>query len=199
MVMSRQKRLRISLIAGGALFAASPAWAIDTLAFLENLKSFAEAFIPVVSVIAFMSGIYLLGSTILHVVNAHRGQGPLSHPDGGVRISPFLIRLGIAACLFSFGMYMTKTIETIFDSQESYRTAMAYAPVAQMSGNAYWQLAWGVCVVWVVLIGVCGMFRGLLLWNSSTTENQGSGDLFWRGLWHIVGGAAAVNIGVFFT
>ncbi len=182
-----------------AVAAAAPAWAVDTTAFLQNMKDFAEAFIPVVSVIAFVSGVYLFGATILHVVNAHRGQGPLSHPDGGVRVGPVLIRMGIAACLFSFGMYMSKTIETIFESQVSYRTAMAYAPVAQMSGNAYWQLAWGVCVVWVVLIGVCGMFRGLLLWNSSTSENQGSGDLFWRGLWHIVGGAAAVNIGIFFT
>lgn len=161
------------------------------------MKDFGEAFIPVVSVLAFAAGVFLLGNTMLHVVNANRGQGALSHADGGVKTGSVLMRMGISACLISFGMYMSKTIETLFGEEVSYRNAMAYAPVAQMSGNAYWKLAWSVCVVWVVLIGVVGMFRGLLLWNSASTENQGTGDLFWRGLWHIVGGAAAVNIAIF--
>lgn len=186
-----------ALVVLGSIMAGSPAWAFDTIGFLNNMKDFGESFIPVVSVIAFVSGIFLLGNTMLHVVNAHRGQGALSHADGGVKVGPLVVRIAISGCLISFGMYMSKTIETLFAEEVSYRNALAYAPVAQMSGNEYWKLAWGVCIVWVVLIGVVGMFRGLLLWNSATTENQGNGDLFWRGLWHIVGGAAAVNIGIF--
>lgn len=190
--------LRGSLFVLG-LVVGAPAWAFDSMAFLNNMKDFGETLIPVVTVAAFVTGLFLLGNTMIHVVNAHRGQGPLSHADGGVKVGPVLMRLVITACLISFGMYMTKTVETLFSSQVPYRTALAYAPVAQMSNNAYWQLAWAVCIIWVVLIGVVGMFRGLLLWNDASTENQGNGDLFWRGMWHIVGGAAAVNIGIFFT
>lgn len=192
----RARTLRIAVPAL-LLTAEAPAWAFDTLGFLNNMKDFGEAFIPVVSVLAFVAGVFLLGNTMLHVVNANRGQGALSHADGGVKTGAVLMRMGISACLISFSMYMSKTIETLFGQEVDYRTALAYAPVAQMSSNPYWQLAWTVCVVWVVLIGVVGMFRGLLLWNSASTENQGGGDLFWRGLWHIVGGAAAVNIAIF--
>lgn len=191
--------LRGVLVIVGGLMVGAPAWAFDTMEFLNNMKDFGETLIPVISVIAFVSGLFLLGNTMVHVVNAHRGQGPLSHADGGVKVGPVLMRVVITACLISFGMYMSKTIETLFASEVPYRSALAYAPVAQMSNNRYWQLAWAVCVVWVVLIGVVGMFRGLLLWNDAASENQGGGDLFWRGLWHIVGGAAAVNIGIFFT
>ena len=196
------KRLRWNQAA--AVFAllalSSPAFAdvaSETMAILASMKSFAEIITPSIGIFAFVAGLFILGSTFSQMVNAHRGQGPLAHGDGGVKIGPVLVRSIIAACLMSFSFYASNTIGTLFGGQVSPERALAYAPVARME-SAQWTLAWGVVIVWIVMLGAVGMFRGLLLWNSAATESQGGGDLFWRGLWHIVGGAAAVNIGFFF-
>lgn len=179
--------------------AAGPAFAeFDVQRTLESSKEFATLVTPLITVIAFACGVFLLGSTFLQMANAHRGQGALAHGDGGVKVGSVVMRCALSSCMMAFAFYGDNTILTLFGQKVSKDTALNYAPVAQMA-SPQWTLAWGVVISWIVLIGVVGMFRGLLLWNSATTETQGSGDYFWRGLWHIVGGAAAVNIGFFFS
>lgn len=67
------------------------------------------------------------------------------------------------------------------------------------AGGSFWTLLMNTCLVWVATIGCIGMFRGFLLWNKAgagdSAMGQSSGDYFWRGLWHIIGGAIAINIG----
>lgn len=198
--MLTRSKMNRSAVALVLLALSSPAFAdaaSETMAILTAMKSFATLVTPLISVIAFVAGTFLFGATFMQMVNAHRGQGPLAHGDGGVKVDVVLVRCVIAACMMSFAFYGNNTIVTVFGEQVSADRALAYAPVARMASEQ-WTLAWGVVIVWIVMIGVVGMFRGLLLWNSAATESQGGGDYFWRGLWHIVGGAAAVNIGFFF-
>lgn len=165
---------------------------------LNAAKAFAVEATPVVSYVAFAAGVALMGSTFVQVANAQRGQGPLSDAEGNPKIGPFLMRTILAALMIGLPFFGDATIVALFGQKVSKDRALSYAPVQQMQSEQ-WTLAWSVVIVWVVLIGVIGVFRGLLLWNTATTDQQGGGDLFWRGLWHIVGGAAAVNIGIFFV
>lgn len=179
--------------------AAGPAFAnVDIQGTLTSIKDFASTLKPLIFVLSLACGVFLLGNTFSQMVNAHRGQGSLAHGDGGVKVGPVAMRCGLASCMISFPFYYDTTLITLFGGAVSPDRALNYAPIAQMN-SPQWTLAWGLVIAWVVGLGVVGMFRGLLLWNSAATESQGGGDYFWRGLWHIVGGAAAVNIGMFFS
>lgn len=47
-------------------------------------------------------------------------------------------------------------------------------------------------------MGAFAIFRGLLKWKAAGEgENQGGSDNIWGGLWHIIGGGIAYNIGPF--
>jgi hypothetical protein len=71
---------------------------------------------------------------------------------------------------------------------------MAYAPLPAQAG--FWSQVLQVCLLWVVMLGWAGAFRGLLLWNQGVSggHSGGNGDYYWRGFWHLIGGAAAVNL-----
>lgn len=186
-------------VAGAALAAVSgAAHAFEPMQVLTSMREFAEALTPAIAVFAFLAGVAILGLTFVHMVNAHRGGGPLSHGDSSLKVGAVALRMGIAAALMSFGWSLSNTITTLFAQQVPVRNALAYAPVAQMS-SPVWTAAWGVIVMWVALIGAAGFMRGLILWNAAASESQQGGDHFWRGLWHIVGGAAAANIAWFFS
>jgi len=48
-----------------------------------------------------------------------------------------------------------------------------------------------------VTLGWCFGLRGLLQWNKAVAGGGSAGqngDLMWAGLWHLLGGAAMVNI-----
>lgn len=187
----------------GALLAASgPAHAVDTRGVLEAMREFAEFAVPAVAAISMVAGFILMVSTLVKLGQVSRGAGsnPLAHPDGGVKAGAFLGRLAVSALMLSLGWSLTTTIETFFGAPVSVRAALAYAPIQQM-GNDYWKLVWNVIIVWIILIGVSGFFRGLLLLHDSASgsQQQSGGDLIWRAFWHLIGGAVAVNIGMFFV
>jgi hypothetical protein len=74
------------------------------------------------------------------------------------------------------------------------RGVMAYAPLPQEAG--FWQEVFEVCLLWVVLIGWAGVFRGFLLWNKAANGNASGqgGDHFMQGMWHVIGGVSAVSM-----
>lgn len=184
------------------LAVASPAHALDTRSALESMREFAEFAVPAVGAISMVAGFIYMLTTLTHVKNAGRGGGganPLAHPDGGIKAGSFLGRMAVSALMLSLGWSLGTTVETFFGAQVSVRAALAYAPIQQM-GNDYWKLVWNVILVWIILIGVAGFFRGLVLLHEAASGSQQQGnDLSWRAIWHLIGGAAAVNIGMFFV
>jgi hypothetical protein len=77
--------------------------------------------------------------------------------------------------------------------------ALSYLP-PQLSQGDFWKRVTLAIVHWVAMFGGIAIYRGLLLWRdmSSGHANQ-NGDLMWRGFWHIIGGAVALNIGGLWT
>lgn len=161
---------------------------------LKNLMTFAESSIPAVYVVAWATGAVLMGQMGYRMAfNAGPQQ---SNP---VTLGEVAARMFFAACFFVLPDLINSTAVLVLGKTEDYRSALAVVPNLA-GGNPFWGSVLQVCMAWTVLIGAVGVYRGFLLWNSSTSpsSSRSGGDVFWQGLWHIVGGAIAINIGVFF-
>ncbi len=163
-------------------------------AVLNGARAFAEAFIPflvtALTVVAGLIVIYSGLSALFRKGSDSRSQG--SEPGyGGIAV-----RLLVGGMLLRFGA----TVEDISllltgAGVQDYRGVLAYSPLP--GGNNAWTQVYEVCLLWLVMIGWAGAFRGLLLWNKASNGSSGggsAGDLFWQGTWHLIGGALAVNI-----
>jgi len=71
--------------------------------------------------------------------------------------------------------------------------ALGYMPEAS---NAYFKSLLDSIYVLMAAFGAVAILKGLLLWKSvADGERNGGEDAVWRGLWHILGGAFALNLG----
>lgn len=161
---------------------------------LTNLMTFAEASIPVVYVVAWTTGVVLMG-----MMGYRMAFGAGQQQSRPVTLGEVAARMFFAACFFVLPDLINSTATLVLGRTEDYRSALAAVPNLA-GGNPFWGMVLQVAMVWTILIGAIGVYRGFLLWNSSTSpsSSRSGGDVFWQGLWHIVGGAIAINIGVFF-
>lgn len=150
---------------------------------------------PVLTAASVLAGMVLIMKALLAMTraadNGGRG-GPNDSGWGGIGAS-----LLIGALLLQFSATMNDIVSLLFSAPpQNYRNALAYMPISG-GGSNYWKTVLDVCLMWVVVLGWVAAFRGLLKWNAAANGAQSSsgGDLFWQGLWHIVGGAMAINIG----
>ena len=85
--------------------------------------------------------------------------------------------------------------------------ALAFPLALFISRSGRWKNLWLQLVIlpfwtsflvrtyaWLFLLGVCAIFRAFLLFNRAAQGDAQEGDGFWRGFWHILGGAILVNI-----
>ena len=75
---------------------------------------------------------------------------------------------------------------------------MAYFPAAPTTGK--WGEAIKVALLWITTMGWAFGLRGLLQWNKAVSGGGAPGansDLLWGGTWHLLGGAAMVNLAGF--
>jgi hypothetical protein len=102
--------------------------------------------------------------------------------------------LVIAAFLLSFTRTLAIVDETLAGAGEDWRSALGGAAP---SGGGAWGIFMQAALAWVAFLGMSAVFRGFLLWHKlGSGDNQNGGDdLFWRGLWHILFGGIAINIG----
>lgn len=163
-------------------------------ALLTASRAFAESFIPfLVQSVAVLGGLYIIFSA----VRAMFKKG--SERMGGgrdVEWSGIAIKLLVGGMLLRLSSTVTDVSYMLTGAGvQDVRGVLAYAPVAQSAGM--WAGVFEVCLLWVVMLGWAGAARGLFLWNKAADGGGGAsdgGDLFWRGFWHLVGGAAAVNL-----
>lgn len=165
----------------------------DISATLKGFQVMAEQFVPLlVQSVAVAGGLILIFLAIRKLFS--KGQSGQSQQEAGW--GAIAGQLLIGGLMLRFGASMTDLSEMLFGSQiQDIRGVMAYAPLGAKAG--FWKQVMEVCLLWVVMLGWAGAFKGLMLWNQAVSGgNSGGqgGDLYWRGFWHLIGGAAAVNL-----
>lgn len=162
----------------------------DLTAMLNEMAAVASAIQPLLVAVGVTAGLILIGQAGLLMVKGRNGS------QDDVPFGAVAGKLFIAACLMSFSRSISNTLELLGGAGSEVRSAVAYVTPAG-GGTEVWSLALNVAFLWVAAIGAVGAFRGFLLWHEMANgENRnGGGDLFWRGLWHIVGGGVAINMG----
>lgn len=166
----------------------------DPIALLSSAAAIAKAFIPVLSILAFVFGLVLIGRAGMLMVYGREGRGV--HDD--VPLGSVVTHLLVGACLIQFARSVKNTLELLGGAGTEVRSALAYVQ-SSAAGSQVVQLGIAAAMAWVAALGLVAVFRGLLLWKSAgdgSNRGGGDGDLFWRGLWHILGGGVCVNIGM---
>lgn len=160
----------------------------------EALRALATTVIPIVTGAASVFiGFYLIFSALRMLVSAADSRGGQDKDGIWGRI---FARLVIGAMLLQFRATMGDVSTLVLGTGiEDYRGAMAYMP-ASINNSGPWRAVMETVMLWVTFLGWLAALRGFLKWNSASNGGGQSGDLFWQGLWHIVGGAAAINVPV---
>lgn len=103
--------------------------------------------------------------------------------------------VAVGVLLIQFARTMDNTTQLLsgHNVDTNYSSALAYIPLANKS--SFWKGVLDAIFAWIVAMGWIGGFRGLLLWKQASNGKSSRGDEFWRGCTHLLGAAAAVNIG----
>jgi hypothetical protein len=143
--------------------------------------------VPLVYWGALLIGLFYTGSALQKIAKMghdhHGGQQPTWAGVGG----NLLVTIG-CTMLASWVESLTKNYGGI---GEGVASQMAYMRDGS-SGSL--KPLWDAIYAWVFLLGVCAIFRAFLLFNRAAQGHAQEGDGFWRGFWHILGGAVLVNI-----
>lgn len=157
-----------------------------------GLRDFAAAMMPVIfSGASVFAGLLIIAMSIkkMVVIGDHR-HGGQEATWGGVGFG-----LLIGALLLQFSSTMNDVSGLLFGSQiQDVRGVLAYVDSKGTSISAYRTVLEAV-LVWIVFLGWISAFRGFLKWNQAANGQSQGSDPFWAGLWHIIGGAAAINLG----
>lgn len=162
--------------------------------FLTNTEALAQGIVMLLSTAAsILVGLWMVISGLIKMVQY--GQGLR---EGQPTVGPVLINLVVGALMLQFALTADSIVQMIFGgSMQSPITAMQYMP-QEIQGSETMKQALTIGLYWVAAIGWVAVFRGLLLWNDlSKGQSASSQDAGWRGLVHVLGGAAAINIGGF--
>lgn len=116
--------------------------------------------------------------------------------EGRPLFGPVVAHVLIGYFFLRLAGFSTDVIELLFGAApQQPSSALSYLP-AQISQSNFWKRVALALVSWVAMFGGIAIFRGLLLWREMSNGNPNqNGDLMWRGLWHIVFGGIALNIG----
>lgn len=165
---------------------------------IAALQAVSTNFVPVISgTLARGTGIWLIGSSIMTFVkasdarNAGDERSSIGRAAGKLLIGALLFQLSWTMSQFSLLLFGVGLPE---DSTASANQVLAYMSMpAAVTG--FWRDVIQVCLIWIVLLGWASAFRGILQWHKAASGEGGNqGDPFWKGVWHIIGGAAAINM-----
>lgn len=158
-----------------------------------GLREFAVAMMPVIfSGVAVFAGLLIIASSIMKMTRLADERGGSEQATwGGVGFG-----LLIGALLLQFSSTMNDVSDLLFGTKiQDVRGVLAYVDSKGTSIGA-WRAVLEAVLMWVVFLGWISAFRGFLKWNQAANgQSQGGSDPFWAGLWHIIGGAAAINLG----
>lgn len=124
------------------------------------------------------------------LVDHSKGQNPHASVFGPVAIN---LASGIALLQLSF--FVNAAIRSLFGSEmQKPSEVLAYLP-DRVQGTAMLDAMIRAGAMWVSVIGIIAIIRGIVLWNALARGAQGAPQgAAWKGFWHIVFGVLAVNI-----
>lgn len=163
---------------------------MDTSTFLAGSEAVLTAVVSLlVTGIAFLIGLIMIYSGFAKMVEYSRGNR-----QGQSTVGPVAINLLIGSMMIQLGRMVDGLIYTIFNEPaQSPNNAMAYIPEPVKSSAMLENLV-QAAVLWVWAIGFVAIVRGLVLWNDLANGRNAQPSAGWRGFWHILFGAAAVNL-----
>jgi hypothetical protein len=159
---------------------------------LAGFRSLAEGFVPLL-----LTGISLFLGLLFVFLALKKVWVMGEHRHGGAQASWGAVagQLLVGGMLLRMAASMQDVSQLLFGTGvQDIRGVMAYAPMAAQAG--FWSTVMEVCLLWVVMLGWCGFLKGMLLANRAVTggDHGNTGDYYWQSFWHVIGGAAAVNL-----
>ncbi|MPS81685.1 MAG: hypothetical protein E2591_26785 [Achromobacter sp.] len=161
-------------------------------AFLDGSVTFTQNIMRMVFVgLAVLAGVFCVYQGLRMCVAQAQGQR-----EGRPLFGPVVAHFMLGYMLLRLAGFSTDVIQLLFGATPTPpASALSYLP-PQVSQSKFFSRVALAIVSWVAMFGAIAVFRGLLLWRemSNGSPNQ-PGDLMWRGLWHIIFGTIALNIG----
>lgn len=162
----------------------------------SNIQAFiavAQAMFPMLSVISALVGLWMIGSAGLMLWRAGSDH-PAARQSG--LAGPLLTKTIVGALLLQFARSIEMTRELMGGAGAEVRAGIVQA-AGPSAGSGFWGLVMSALFMWLTVIGTLSIFRGFYLWHKAGAgDNQGGGgDHAWAGLWHVIAGAIAINIG----
>lgn len=164
---------------------------INLQAIADALRTFAQEGTGFIYLAAMLTGIVLAFGGLNDLVKKGKAGAYASNEKSMGSIAG---RLLLSSCLVTLASKLDLIVATN-GSTEPIKQALAYAQgTASGGGSGGLSFIWAAISAWVVFLGTAGFMRGFLLFDKASQGGQDSGDAFWRGLWHVVGGAICVNV-----
>lgn len=161
-----------------------PAW--DITALLAGLNAIAAAMLPLLGAVAALMGLFFIGKAVFGLFPSDR--------NADIRPGLLVMQALVGAMLLRASGTVQWAREIVGGTGSGLRS---YLTISGPASSGILQQIVSVGMLWVAVIGFLGVIRGLALWREAAMgDARSSGkDPFWAGLWHILGGAIAVNIG----
>lgn len=157
--------------------------------YFNQTAAFARQGTGFVYLVAAVLGVWFVGSGLIWVVQ--KGNSRYASQGGDKTWGQILMRFFWATCVITLARMMD-FVQATNGSVDGAREALAYF---QASGSSpAFNAIYAALSLWCVFIGTIGFCRGFILFDKASQGSHDSGDNFWRGLWHVVGGALTVQI-----
>lgn len=138
-------------------------------------------------------------SVIVGVIFIFRGvKKIIEHGRGGnphESIFGYLaINFATGAALLQFAFIVQSLSETVFgEKMKPASEALSYLPES-VKGTEMLSAGLDIAFMWVSVIGMISILRGIILWNSLARGQSAREGAGWKGFWHILFGVLAANI-----
>ena len=164
---------------------------MDLQAIANAVKTFAQEGSTFMYLAALAAGIFLGLSAVVKIAKKGMDRGD----QASLSWSGIAVRLLISSCLVTMASKMEMIMSTNGQTQ-ALQSALSYAKGASVGtqGDPVLEAIWAACATFLVFLGTVAFMRGLFKFDKASQGAQDSGDAFWAGLWHCIGGALLVSI-----
>lgn len=161
----------------------------DIISVIKALADQAGAVVDIIQVIAVLVGLWFISEALLRLVKASKGHHGYGQSWG---MSSPLVGLCIGSALINFGFTVSTMVQSFFGDQVEYSNIVAYSQQLNYGTGEMQAVIQGLAAL-VVAFGAYAILEGFFYWKKCADGRSGE-DYFRKGLTHILGGAAAVNI-----
>lgn len=162
---------------------------------VQGFIDLATEMLPLMGAGGAIIGLYLIGSAGAAMLKAS-SDGRSSASDAPIA-QVVAVKCLIGAMLLTFHRTVSDTVSLVGGAGSGVRSTLAYVGGARGGGDAFWGLVLKAAFLWLAVVGVIAIFRGLLLWvKAGSGQSSGGGsDDAWSGFWHVLAGGIAINLG----